>query len=334
MSRSSRHMACKTCRDRKVRCDGGQPSCEKCRRAGDKCIYIPASTPTRADLAQTIASLQERLAKAEAEILTQRSEATANAPVHEQTMAPAGSNSFQSSVVGDSPPFDITFPSPTSMTGLQPCPAVCTSQPDTDYPGLVTTASDDDMNWEVLRSLLTSPPAVRIDFQPDKRLEEEEERLSLRSFSLPSLNEIRALNGTRRESQASSSQPTQDGRHNKVMAEFGDLLLSVFSTEAEIAGVSSAVAEYLSWARQTPERADYPAVLQVLETRVRELNHLASTRYWAAFKQMRASFARDEYVQEYLRSLETEMVDQNIKTMQFFHEYYDISMPLEDQQRE
>ena len=56
-----RHVACKTCRDRKVRCDGGQPACEKCQRAGEVCIYTPGAKKTRTDLVETVEMLQERL---------------------------------------------------------------------------------------------------------------------------------------------------------------------------------------------------------------------------------------------------------------------------------
>lgn len=56
-----RHMACKACRDRKVRCDGGQPACEKCQRASEECIYTAGSRKTKTDLVETMEMLQERL---------------------------------------------------------------------------------------------------------------------------------------------------------------------------------------------------------------------------------------------------------------------------------
>ena len=63
MNGVSRHVACLSCRDRKVRCNGEQPACEKCRQAGEKCIYLPASRPSKADLAQKVDTLQQRLGK-------------------------------------------------------------------------------------------------------------------------------------------------------------------------------------------------------------------------------------------------------------------------------
>ncbi len=56
-----RHMACKTCRDRKVRCDGGLPACGKCQRAGEECIYTAGSRKTKTDLVESMEVLQERL---------------------------------------------------------------------------------------------------------------------------------------------------------------------------------------------------------------------------------------------------------------------------------
>ncbi len=58
-----RHTACKSCRERKVRCGGEQPACAKCRGAGEECVYLPTQRPTRADLNQTVEALQKRLCK-------------------------------------------------------------------------------------------------------------------------------------------------------------------------------------------------------------------------------------------------------------------------------
>ncbi|KAL1639416.1 hypothetical protein SLS58_007997 [Diplodia intermedia] len=68
MSSASRHIACKLCRDRKVRCDGGQPRCQRCLRSGDECVYtLPAKQQRRhGDLQQTVELLEERLSQAEA----------------------------------------------------------------------------------------------------------------------------------------------------------------------------------------------------------------------------------------------------------------------------
>jgi hypothetical protein len=63
MNGVSRHIACVLCRDRKVRCNGEQPACEKCRQAGEKCVYLPTCRPNKADLAQKLDTLQQRLGR-------------------------------------------------------------------------------------------------------------------------------------------------------------------------------------------------------------------------------------------------------------------------------
>ncbi|KAK9414812.1 putative Hemerythrin-like domain-containing protein [Seiridium unicorne] len=65
MSVITRHTACKLCRDRKVRCDGEQPACEKCRRTGEQCVYLAPSRSNKVDLQTTVETLQQRLNRAE-----------------------------------------------------------------------------------------------------------------------------------------------------------------------------------------------------------------------------------------------------------------------------
>ncbi|KAL6849281.1 hypothetical protein ACO1O0_008817 [Amphichorda felina] len=66
MSARGRHLACVLCRDRKVKCDGGKPSCEKCIKAGETCSYMVNPKASRAELHETILQLNERIEQAEA----------------------------------------------------------------------------------------------------------------------------------------------------------------------------------------------------------------------------------------------------------------------------
>lgn len=61
MSARGRHLACVLCRDRKVKCDGGKPSCEKCIKAGETCSYMVNPKASRAELHETILQLNERI---------------------------------------------------------------------------------------------------------------------------------------------------------------------------------------------------------------------------------------------------------------------------------
>lgn len=61
MSSITRHAACIDCRQRKVRCDGGQPYCRNCRRRSVKCIYVRTSGQDRQEMLFMIKELSDRL---------------------------------------------------------------------------------------------------------------------------------------------------------------------------------------------------------------------------------------------------------------------------------
>jgi hypothetical protein len=50
-----RHIACSSCREQKVKCDGSFPSCARCIRYGSRCIY---TSPGKASLANSNSALQ------------------------------------------------------------------------------------------------------------------------------------------------------------------------------------------------------------------------------------------------------------------------------------
>ncbi|KAF2846070.1 hypothetical protein T440DRAFT_406506, partial [Plenodomus tracheiphilus IPT5] len=58
---STRHAACAECRQRKVRCDGGQPYCQNCSRRGSECIYVRNSSQDKQEMMEMIKSLSKRL---------------------------------------------------------------------------------------------------------------------------------------------------------------------------------------------------------------------------------------------------------------------------------
>lgn len=41
------HLACQSCRERKLRCDRQKPSCERCSNSGIACNYTPGNQPRR-----------------------------------------------------------------------------------------------------------------------------------------------------------------------------------------------------------------------------------------------------------------------------------------------
>ncbi|KAI0842700.1 hypothetical protein F5Y06DRAFT_133277 [Hypoxylon sp. FL0890] len=315
----SRHMACKLCRDRKVRCDGGQPSCGKCRRSGDKCVYAPTSIPTRADMAHIIENLQGRLARAEAQLSVQ-SDSTS------YSSGRTNSSSSSSSILEDYSTlnFQYQLPSISPWTSLP--------QTTIDFQDLTQHGHDSNgTNDEFLR--LTQDDNIRA-MQDPSQIPERSPVISPRSPILPNLNGLRALNeGSMTGSSIIPATPysMDTGDSRQTMDLFADLLSEIFIAQADISGLSSAVAEYLSWARKTPGTGEISLILETLETRVRELNHIASTRHWAAFKHMCASAAKMQPLQNQLRRMEMDLTGKTMKAMELFHGNYDICSSLSEQ---
>ncbi|PLB51423.1 hypothetical protein P170DRAFT_79790 [Aspergillus steynii IBT 23096] len=72
MRTSARHTACTSCRQRKVRCDGGQPRCNRCTVRGDECVYSRHSSQDQQELLVMLNDLNERLLQTESALALQR----------------------------------------------------------------------------------------------------------------------------------------------------------------------------------------------------------------------------------------------------------------------
>ncbi|KAI1101541.1 hypothetical protein F4804DRAFT_343906 [Jackrogersella minutella] len=325
----SRHTACKICRDRKVRCDGNQPTCDRCTRSGDECVYAPPALPSRGELAQTIETLQERLGeyavfqyavKAEARILEQHD------AIDSRNQCTGLPNPYCTSMLHQSSTLDLQMPftAPTHRTT-----SIFIPNGDFGSPGQAYIDSD-DMN-DFFGSLQNS----RASSRPPTGIQEEIPQISLFGDTLPSLNELRAMNGHRGSTDLSSGCDTPPGSDNGnaalMNASLLDLMSCLFSIQADIAGLSSAVAEYLAWMRTSPTKANNATVLEILEARVRELNQIASTRHWSAFKNMYLSIEKADPSHILLRRLESDLMDSSVKTLRFFHDRYEITTTLLEQ---
>ncbi|KAI1810719.1 hypothetical protein GGS20DRAFT_157477 [Poronia punctata] len=364
MSNFARHIACKLCRDRKVRCDGGQPACEKCLRAGETCVYVPTHKPTKADLAQTIESLQERLDKAEAYILRQGS--NSKAAGSEQPPIPIPNSSM-----------GVEYPDCSSLNLMMPTTIPTADQfMSSSMPGLPPTSfahrslqiSPESLDNDFMNYLSSGHMSVQHDpsqFQmPTVRHTDDISVASTSSSSfrrdsvfshrhVPSLRDVRLMNGS---STSTTSPPPSPGPRpsrpddaNHILAEFTAFSMAVFSTQAEIAGISSVVAEYLSWMRKATTAADpsgnekvgekeqesslktSPAVLEALEMRLREVNALASTKHMEAWRQSINRLERLSGVGAMLHLFDGEMHRRSGETADFFRTSYDISKPLSEQ---
>ncbi|KAI8627419.1 hypothetical protein F5Y19DRAFT_178664 [Xylariaceae sp. FL1651] len=351
MNNLSRHIACKLCRDRKVRCDGGQPTCEKCRRSGETCVYVPTHKPTKADLAQTIESLQERLDKAEAYILRH---SNTNKPAINEQPPIATPNSAIGVDYTDCSPFNLQMAT-TVPTGDPFMSASVHGMPPTPFSHHSLPMSPDNMDSDFLNYLPSPHMGVHNDpshFQiEDPRQIDDMSGASTTSpfrhesnYShrhMPSLREVRILNGSSASTTPPPSSPSGKSHKpddaNHILAELTSFGMAVFNTQAEIAGISSVVAEYLEWMRKAPPTSGQgspkanPAVLEALETRVRELNAMASTRHMEAWRQSVNRLERVPGVSAMLSLFDGEMQRRNGETADFFHTNYDICTPLAEQ---
>lgn len=62
--RPVRRVACDSCRRRKVRCDGNQPTCGRCNKLNQICVYtVPKNRQNSELMAQALIMLQSRLGK-------------------------------------------------------------------------------------------------------------------------------------------------------------------------------------------------------------------------------------------------------------------------------
>lgn len=124
-----------------------------------------------------------------------------------------------------------------------------------------------------------------------------------------------------------------------VLAEFSS---SVFHSQAEIAGMSSAVADYIAWMRKVPKGNAPPStslvyvhMLEAIENRLREMKDIAQTKPLAAFRDMLSSLKRigpvgpSVYVS--LGHLEKDFERQSDEVAHFFQTRYNACAALSEQ---
>ncbi|KAG8164105.1 hypothetical protein KVR01_006023 [Diaporthe batatas] len=296
MSGSFRHMACKFCRDRKVRCGGEQPSCEKCRRAGEECIYLPSQrSPTKASLAETVDTLQKRLEEAETRITRM------------------GRHSSQS--LTPHIPYSQLWPMSTEY--LAQASSLLSSDNLNSYSGLAAPSANlynqsaksysaEPTQHDRMGSVdtnLTRPGTGKTD-----PLQFREEDAESNSSSFADLSARLGLPDHRRASYprqffdantSSSNTSMLDTPQTEKTAEeiAGPILnhISVFSTavfrhQAEICGIAGVLSEYVAWLRRSPPGVSpsgansvYSNVLETIEARLRELREIAESRHVGSF---------------------------------------------------
>ncbi|EHY54985.1 hypothetical protein HRR83_005757 [Exophiala dermatitidis] len=124
-----------------------------------------------------------------------------------------------------------------------------------------------------------------------------------------------------------------------VLAEFSS---SVFHSQAEIAGMSSAVADYIAWMRKVPTGIAPPNttlvhanMLEAIESRLREMKDIAQTKPLVAFRNMLSSLQAigpmGPSVCESLGHLERDFERQSAEVAHFFQTRYNACAALSEQ---
>ncbi|KAI0384271.1 hypothetical protein F5Y04DRAFT_278276 [Hypomontagnella monticulosa] len=333
----SRHMACKLCRDRKVRCNG-EVECESCRRSGEPCVYIPTQKPTKSDLIQTIEILQGRLEKAEAFLAGQNLATQCNTYTNHTTepisledhgfefQIPTFSesnNELLSSQHTDGPPTPEN--SDAILYDLSP------NRPSTIVASLQETPS---YNMDGLAGFQTESFGASNGIGRSRPT-----GLS----HIPTLHEVRAMNTassytvtSKSSPQAREPDPEQDC--NALCASLARFLMLASKAQGEIAGISSAVAEYLSWMQREPTmsssgapKANYMKLLEALEARVREIHDLSGRHFYAACQQLMTSATEVEGLRDKMKPIEEEMHKHAAEVTMLFKQDYDICASLSEQ---
>ncbi|XXH00678.1 hypothetical protein Hte_007028 [Hypoxylon texense] len=340
----SRHMACKqeVCRDRKVRCDG-EPNCENCRRMGEMCVYIPSGKPTRADLAQTVEILQDRLDRAEAYIAGKCNE------IQRNSISSSHADSAHDSAVGLENPDQFL-----SMSGLLPSgngfmtPNSNGQNRDTAHTldgfdsdmlnemSHLGRGSQDEGSHLQLENLMANATAHNgpSTYQPGDGAGA---GVGAGRTCIPSLQEIRALSNGSHSRPGTAKSPTcvpnETEEYTKVLLEgIADLSVAIFAAHAEMAGVASVVAEYLAWVRKTALKPpDSARILEILETRVRELHQMAENRHRSAWQHTTNMLENMDRAAAQLKAVEEEIQSRTARVSQFFDGKYNVSVPLSEQ---
>ncbi|KAK1979457.1 hypothetical protein LZ30DRAFT_177173 [Colletotrichum cereale] len=354
---AQRHTACKSCRDKKVRCDGDQPSCSKCLRSGDQCLYMPIPTPTRATLANMVNEMQQRLERAEARL----------PPVQQhQQQQQSHQSPFEDPQVGTATLSPPAFSIATMGTPAQPMANNPKQpQPQPGQPGTVSSRSPlapssieydgacfDPSSFQML--LYESQHASdNSGLDPD--MAEQASRHAEGSHNhmhshLPSISELRSIalglgggnangDGGRSSTTSSSSGSGSSGINGSgppaALRPVTDFVLGAAAAQAEASAHLGVIAEYLAWAIMLPDTGRRSAeILKILEARLQEIKQAAGLSMLQSYQRLCLSF---ENVPEWfgpLQKLEASIQESRIRAKGFFEKDYNVYLPLTAQQQD
>ncbi|KAI5867266.1 hypothetical protein GGS23DRAFT_168400 [Durotheca rogersii] len=357
----SRHMACKPCRDRKVRCPGEQPICEKCRRSGDECIYLPTQKATKADLAQTVEDLQKRLGEAEARISKMGGLSNNNMSTPYSYGSDWSGNSEFSTLVSSS----VATPSIVPLGGISPS----TNQP--GHPDLLYQSSLQAAGM-LSNEFMEASQGVNqhkmdgrkgsAQFRVDERVTFDNANMdfyskrghpSQQDSSDHGQESIYTRNLSSGRTTIPSPTPSRDpAAMGKVSEETGAVILNtlaafssaMFRTQCEAAGMASVVADYIAWIRAVPTNSSplnssevIRSMLENIEIRLRELGELAQQKHHGELRELLTALEGvappGGSMAARLSSLEEDLQRQSLELSQFFKTRYDPCTALAGQPR-
>ncbi|KAJ8122941.1 hypothetical protein ONZ43_g989 [Nemania bipapillata] len=175
---------------------------------------------------------------------------------------------------------------------------------------------------------------VSLHNRPDDRLE----------FShMPALREVRARNNIASSPSTTKQPPPANCAHDwEKLDEFFEavarFVVAISRAQMEIGGISSVVAEYLSWMREEPItepsgtlKSTCKMMLQTLETRVKEVNHMAENSHVDAWEQLVRCMSQCEGLADKMNRIVEEIRKHSEETSSLFKEDYNICVSLSEQ---
>ncbi|KAL2171414.1 hypothetical protein VTG60DRAFT_3057 [Thermothelomyces hinnuleus] len=362
---NSRRIACKLCRDRKVRCPGEQPACAKCLRAGEECVYLPAQRPTKANLNETIEALQKRLNETENMILKMRayssnadatptgsynfdwpamSDFSTLAPPNLSTEPPAtplgGANGFFEGQIGQHSLMYQQSNRPSS--GSQPLQLPVGQMEVAERNGSTESRAGEPMDFERapadLSFQLGFPSTGNGEgLEQGQAAGQEAGHGSTSSprgtstFTPPSSRDADARSGTG---------SIDDATGSAVVDALGAYCSAVIRRECEVVGIANIVADYIAWMRKLPAtgappvtNAMYQQMMANIETRVRELVEVAQKRHDEPLRNLLSALenASSTAVAGRVAGLEADLQKQRRDHTNFFEKEYDTCKFLSEQ---
>lgn len=305
-------------------------------------MYSAANRPTKADLAQIIERLTQRVETAEARIEQKKATSAIQAEANTNVTTENSTSGAMTAMPLEMPTPNLSDLSPyfRSSSAALPCRVTPTTpQPecwDMDLFNTIVPGGNFGARGSSNNSHFAAAGAD---------CEAPADRQSARS--LPSLSEIRAHNsmfspGLSMQGQltgsgssiATGSGGAEDARR-RTREELRVYANATSKAFVELAGISSAVAEYLAWLRQSavlahqlPGGLEFSSVVETLESRMKELHDLAGSKSRTAWRRLTESM---DQLGVNLSTLQSEIDKRSSEQSIWFQTSYDIARPLDQQ---